>query len=138
MSDLVQTAANVKLKSSLNPPIVGTAGESLTQGQPVYAKASDAGAYWRADADTAAESLATHIAMTSAVDGEPVLLARAGSSIDLGATLTVGQVYVVSTNPGGICPYSDLASADYVTIIGVPSAAGTILLLMEATGVAKA
>lgn len=137
MADLSQTAASVKLKSSTFPPIVGTAGESLTQGQPVYPKSTDSNKYWRADADTLAESLATHIVLTPAAANGPVLLARPGSVVDLGATMTVGIPLCVSTNVGAICPYSDLASGDFPTIIGLPRAATEVELIMYALGVAK-
>lgn len=138
MADISVTAASVKLKSNVKPPTVVQVGESVTQGQPGYAKASDAGKYWRADADTAEEALATGVFMTPASANGHAMFAGPGCIIDLGATLVVGQVYVVSANAGGIAPYSDLASGDFVTIVGVPSAAGTIELVMKATGVAKA
>lgn len=135
---LTITAANVKLKGNTKPPVLVQVGETVTQGQPLYPKASDSNKFWKADADTAAEAAAQGIAMTPGVAGDYVLLAKEGCPISLGATLVVGQVYCVSATAGGIDAFSDVASGDYVTIIGVASAADSITLIMEATGVAKA
>jgi hypothetical protein len=37
----------------------------------------------------------------------------------VGATLVVGQVYVLSANAGNIAPVSDLATGWYTTILGI-------------------
>jgi hypothetical protein len=138
MADLSITAASVKLKSNVKPPIVVHVGEAVAQGQPGYSKAADAGKYWRADADTAIEAAASGVFLTAAASGGYAMFAPPGCIIDLGATLTVGQVYYVSPNVGAICLYTDLASGDFVTIVGVASAVDTIELIMKSTGVAKA
>lgn len=136
MADLTITAASVKVKSVTSQPLLGVVGESVTQGQPCYLKSSDS-KYWKADADTLAEAAATVVALTPAATDGYALFAKAGATIDLGATLTVGQVYVVSATAGGICPYADLGSGDFVTIIGVPTAADSIELVMHSCTVAK-
>jgi hypothetical protein len=132
MADLSQTAANVKLKSATQVT-VGIAGESLTQGQPVYLSSSK---WYRCDAnDTAAKAVAAGIALTpSATDGY-VIIAPNGATVDLGATLTVGQTYVVSSNVGAIAPIGDLATGHYVTTLGVATAAGSIPLNITVSGV---
>lgn len=135
MADVTVTAANVKPKGSTARIQTGTFGETVAQGKSVYLKTD--GKYWLADADVLATAAAAGIAITAgAADG--YCLIQTSGPIDVGGALTVGQVYVVSTTPGGIAPYSDLASGDYVTILGVASAAGQLELDISATGVAKA
>jgi hypothetical protein len=136
MADISPTAANVKVKSNTAQPLLGRVGEAVTQAQPCYLNTD--GKYWKADADALATAAATVVALTPAATDGFALFAKAGATIDLGVTLTVGQIYVVSTNPGGIAPYSDLGSGDFVTIIGVPTAADSIQLIMHASPVAKA
>jgi hypothetical protein len=53
------------------------------------------------------------------------------------SAFTVGQVYVASTNAGGIAPYADLGSGDYVTILGVATTATNLKLSINQSGIAK-
>jgi hypothetical protein len=135
MSDLVQTAANVKLKSSGGVG-VGLGGEAITQGQPVY---QSSGSWYRGDAnDTAAKANCTAIALTPTATSGYFVYALPGAEIDLGATLTVGETYVVSTNVGAIAPIGDLASTNYVTTLGTATAASTLKFNPQVSGVQKA
>jgi hypothetical protein len=135
MADLSQTPGNVKLVKS-NGVQVGVAGESLTQGQPAY---QVNGQWFRADAnDGLLKSQARAIVLTPAATGENVLLAGANSEVNLGATLAVGQVYVVSATVGAIAPYADLVTNDYVTILGVAKTTAILAFNPQATGIQKA
>jgi hypothetical protein len=89
-----------------------------------------------ADAD-ASSSLATTagIAMTPGIDDGFGLVATAGSIILVGTTLTVGTTYVQSDTAGGIMPIADLATGDYVTILGVATSASQLLLDIAVSGV---
>lgn len=144
MADLTQTAANVAAgASTLKLRITGIqAGEAITQGQPVYQSTADS-KFYRCDADAAATAIAAGIAMTPAATNGYFALAQSGDSpgqalINLGATLTVGQVYVVSTNPGGIAPIADLGSGDFVTILGVATTTALLDLRIVVSNTAKA
>jgi hypothetical protein len=135
MSDLSQTPGNVKLVAG-TAALVGTAGEALTQGQPAY---EASGKWYRCDAnDTAAKANCRVIVLTPAATDEQVVLARAGSDVNLGATLTVGTVYVVSANVGAIAPVADLTTNDYVTILGVAKTAAVLAFSPVVSGVQKA
>lgn len=117
MADLSQTAANVKLDQGTVATY--TAGEALTQGQPIY---QSNGKWYRCDADVEASAECRALVLTpAAADGDLFVAATPGSYVDLGATLVVGECYVVSVNAGGIAPITDLGSGDYVTILGVCS-----------------
>lgn len=136
MSDVTVTAANVKPVGATGNLTRVVYGATVTQGQPVYSDASDSNEYKPADADASASAVATGIAITPGGDGEYGLIATTGQ-INIGGTLTQGQVYVVSTNAGGVAPYSDLGSGDYVTILGVASSSSVLDLDINATGIAK-
>lgn len=134
MADLSQTPANVKLQS-VAAVSVDIAGETLTQGEPIRL---EGGKWYRAEAgDTAAKANCDGMAMTpAAVDGRFVRV-LSGADIDVGATLTVGEVYVVSANAGKIAPIGDLVSTDFVTTLGVAVAAGSLRFEPQPSGVAK-
>lgn len=123
MANISQTAANVALGVSSAPQETVQYGESVTQGQPVYQHTD--GKYYRCDAnDGAAKANCKGIALTpGSTNGYGNIMkpsAVAGRSvINLGATLTVGEVYVVSATVGAIAPIGDLTSGQYVTVLGV-------------------
>ena len=133
MADLSQTAANV-LKSSGSIQN-GTAGATITAGMPIYLDADDSNHAKPAEAgDTAAKAAAVAIALNGASDGQPVSYLAAGS-INLGATLTVGTVYVVSQTAGKICPNADLVSGDMVTVLGIATTTALLSLDINASGI---
>lgn len=138
MANLSQTAANVAIGSQITRTRVVQAGENLTQGQPVYLKASD-GKYYRADANASAEAAkAVGIVLTPAsTNGYSVIQEGSGGSVNLGATLTVGETYVVSATAGAIAPIADLTTGDYPCIIGVATTTALIQTVFAYTGVPK-
>lgn len=136
MANLTRTAANVRLMSA-GPISPGTSGEAITQGDPLYF--DTAGKLKKCQADgTAAEADCKAIALSaaSAADMDVAYFAP-GADIDLGATLTVGETYVVSATAGAICPVGDLVSGDYVTILGIATAANKLPFRPRASGVEK-
>lgn len=135
MADLSQTAANVGLSAAGGQSRHVQASEAITQGQPVY-KASS-GKYTRCDADAEASAQVAGIAMTPCATDEYFVMALPGSQVDLGATLTVGETYVVSTNVGAIAPIADLTTGDYTTILGTATAADQLDFNPYISGVAK-
>jgi hypothetical protein len=135
MANLSQTAANVKLKNT-GPVATMVAGETLTQGQPFYTHTDGTG--WRCDNnDGAAKAAASGIVLTPALVGETFVYALPGAHIDLGATLTVGETYCVSATVGAICPIGDLVSTNFVTMLGIATAASTLPFRPVVSGVAK-
>lgn len=139
MANLTQTAANVGLTDSTDTPLsirYVEAGEAITQGMPVYQDAAT-NEYFQSDANASATAAAaTAIALTAGADGEKIVIAEQGD-IDIGATLTVGETYVVSATKGAIAPIADLTTGDYPTILGVASAADTLKFKPYSGGVAK-
>lgn len=135
MADLTQTPANVAIGSSVSRVRPVQVAEAVTQGEPGYFDATT-GKYRKTDADAAEDAArAAGIFLTpAAIDGF-ALLAESGSVLNLGATLVVGETYVVSANPGKIAPVSDVATGWYVTILGVASSTSLLSLRINATGV---
>jgi hypothetical protein len=135
MADLTITAANV-VKGSTAKTEVGIYGATITAGQTVYQDASDK-KYKLCDADsgTAAVRTTRGIALNSGSDGQPAAVQTEGA-ITIGATVTVGTIYVQSDTPGGIMPAADLEAGDYVTVLGVGISASQIDLNIHPSGVA--
>lgn len=114
---------------------VVTYAETVGAGQPLYLNSS--GKYALADADnSAATAEVSAIAMTPGVlDGFGVVATR-GPVILVGATLTVGEAYIVSTTAGGIKPESDAkTTGDYISEIGRASSSSQLDLDFNATGI---
>src|SRR5688572_10498061 len=98
MTDISITAANVIAQS--NAEIVyGKAGATITAGQMVYQAASDK--KWKlADADSATQEIQETggMALNGAADGQPVANCK-GGDVALGAVLTAGARYYLSSTP---------------------------------------
>lgn len=142
MADLTVTANSVVPVADVNGnttslfPAQGIAGEAITQGQPVYRKASD-GKLYKADANvTSAEAEALGIALSAGASGQYITYWSEGT-INLGATLVVGTIYIVSVNAGGIAPISDLATSSWVTILCYAETTSVAKMLLTVTGVQK-
>lgn len=135
MADLSQTAANVQPgANAVLEPI--TFGGTVTAGMPLYKDTSDN--KWKpADADAEASSMARCIAMCGGADGQRGIGQFAGD-FNPGATVAVGETYVVSTTAGGIAPEADLLSGDFNTVIGVGISTSQIRLGFVRSGVAHA
>lgn len=117
MADLSITPGSVlRIDGSTEP---GIAGEDITAGQVVYLD-SATNTYKLADANGASAAVATvqGIALHGALTGQPLLIHLAGI-IAVGATVVLGGAYILSATPGGICPYADIASASYVSYLGI-------------------
>ncbi len=135
MANLSQTAANVAVGSAGTRIRNGQAGESITQGQPVYLSSNK---YYRCDANVQAKSRADGIALTpAATDGYFILQEGVGGFVNLGATLTVGETYVVSATVGAIAPIGDLTTGDYPCILGVATTTALMQTVYAYTGVPK-
>ena len=136
MADLSQTAANVSLTDVAGNRVTAvTAGEAITQGMPVYILSSK---YYQCDASTQAAAKCKGIALTPAIANELFVIAGDNSTLDVGATLTIGETYVVSGTSGGIAPIADLGTNEFVTILGTATTTGKLPLNIIPGTVAKA
>ena len=137
MADISITAANV-LPGADARTEHGTFGATITQGQVVYRDAAD-GKYKLADTDsaTAAVKVPRGIALNAGSDGQEAAVQTEGE-INLGATLAVGTTYGVTATAGVICPDADIASTNFVTILGVAKTAAILKLKPIVSGIARA
>lgn len=134
MADLVLTPANVKPTAANSQTKLVTAGEALTQGEVVYYD-STTKKYFKADADlSAAASTAVGIALTPAGIDAPCVI-QTGGDINVGATLTKGELYCVSATAGNIAPFADLGSGDWICFLGVAKSTSEIVLSPQYRGV---
>lgn len=137
MADITITPGNV-VKGANAKTRTGRAGGTITAGMPVYSDASDNGDFKAAQADAATTDAVVGIALHGASDGQPLTIVYEDDALNLGATLTVGQVYVLSAAAaGGIAPYSDLLQGDFVTVLGVATTAALLRLRINVSSVAK-
>ena len=135
MADLSITAASVVQGTGATLRQV-TAGATITQGQPVYLDTTESYRAKRCDADVLESAVCAGIALNSVSSGQPLLILVSGN-LTINAVATVGQLYVVSTGIGAIAPYSDLATGDYVTYLGVATSTTVIAVQIQISGVAK-
>ena len=126
--DLSVTAANVALVSGgVNKDNV--AGEAFTAGQVVYLKTSN-NKWMKAQCDGTAEEAGSGtvlgIALNTGVLNQPAAVQISGV-INIGATVTVGEIYLLSDTAGGIVPEADITtSTERVLLIGIGATSANI------------
>jgi hypothetical protein len=116
---------------------MGKSGEALAQADPAYFDTS--GKLKKCQSDgTAAEAncRAMILTPTTAADQDVVYM-LAGGDIDVGATLAVGETYIVSRTAGAIAPIGDLLSSDYSTVLGTATATNKLAFRPIVSGVEK-
>lgn len=127
--DLSVTANSVTWVSGVRP-FVGKAGATITPGQPVYLDTTT-NTYKLTDGDTDAESVCAGISLDGGVSGRDMLIAPPGAVINIGATVTLGTVYVCSLTAGGIAPWADLSTGDYTTILFIGATSNIVELICK-------
>jgi hypothetical protein len=132
MADLTITAADVE---GFGSRVEGIAGGTITAGMAVR-KNTDSEIVAASD-DSAVNAAAIGIALNNASAGQPVSYQISGGLIDLGATIAIGKVYVLS-GAGGIAPVDDVAGGEFVTIMGIGTAADRMKIGIIQGGVAAA
>lgn len=116
MADLTITAANVAVGGSATKE-TGVAGEAITAGEVLLKNSSNEMVL--ADADDVSLDEVYGIALNDAASGQPIVYAKPGSDITIGATLTAGTAYFLSATAGAICPHADLVTDDRVIFLGI-------------------
>ena len=132
MADLSITAGNIIAVAGYGFQDM-TAGEAVARGKPVYTKAADGLAYVASCESTSAVAAVTGICLNDAGANQPVRVMTSGN-LGFGAILTVGMLYVLSA-AGAIAPHSDLATSDFVSILGVATTTGNLRLCIINSGV---
>ena len=137
MADLTITATSVQPKARTNGTGVQF-GEAVTPGQAVYKSTADS-KYYLADCDVAATAPCSGISLSYAgADEYGFMFNQPGEGLDLGATLVVGEIYVVSDTAGNIMPFADLTTGQFLSIIGIASATDRLNMGIKNTAIAVA
>jgi hypothetical protein len=124
MADITITAASVALVSGQKATV--TAGGTVTAGMPVY-RAAD-GHYEAARGNAATTDAVEFMSLNGASDGQPLSVALPGAVVNMGATLSLAKVYVLSeTAAGGVAPVDDVLTTTYVTVLGVAQTTANML-----------
>ena len=131
MADLSQTAGSVAPSTNNVIERRFNFGGTVTAGMPVYLSAANT---WIA-ADNNVSTLEAGlygcgIALNGGASGQPAAV-QVGGDINIGATLTAGVPYIVSSNAGAIAPITDI-STNYTTVLGVAISAS--ILRMPGSG----
>lgn len=138
MADLSITAASVVAADGAVSMQEYTAGATITAGCLVYVDTANSNILKLAQADgTLLEATLKGIALNGASTGQQCIVAVAGD-LNPGATVAVGETYVVSATAGKICPIGDLTTSDYVSILGVATTASNLKINIFNSGVEKA
>lgn len=136
MADITQTAANVA-RISGDVDNSRLAGEAITAGDTVYIAAAD-NRYYRGDNnDTAAKADVKGVALNSALAAGSPVSVQFNGIVNPGGTVTVGEVYVQSSNVGKWAPVADI-STNYVTVLGVGITSSRVQLILVASGIQHA
>lgn len=133
MADLVQTPANVVSGTGATTQRK-TAAVAISAGAAVYVNGSNQLDLCEND-QTATEAACAGIALNDAAAGQPVVYQTSGR-LNVGATLTAGEVYVVGAAPGAIAPVADVIATEFMTVLGVGVSTSEIEMGLLASGVA--
>ena len=114
----------------------GTAGATITAGQPVYEDTANSNVLKLTDSNASALAATVKgVALHGAASGQPLAYITSGN-YTVGATVTVGQTYVAGATAGDINPISDIATGWYVSHIGIAISSTKIRVKIHNSGVA--
>jgi len=138
MSDISVTQSAVKAANSDTVKATGVAGEAIDIGKSVYLDPGDGKVKKAQGTNSTHTANLVGVALTNAQgDGQPIVYGSEGD-ITFNSALTTGQTYVVSAAAaGGIAPVSDLASTNYVAVLGVATSATNLKLAPIPTSAQK-
>lgn len=134
MADLSITAASV-VPSANARRISRTAASAITAGQVLYQLA--AGTVAPADANGASPLFnVVGIAENGGGAGQRISVITEDPALAIGATVVIGDVFILSATAGGIADVADAAAGHYVTVLGVAVSTSAINFKPVAAGAA--
>lgn len=133
MADVTITAPCVPNNLSNCETLI--ASVAIASGKLVYRTAAGLAGLADSDAGAALNAECIGMAVNTAGIGEPVTVAKNGTTVTTsGTTLTKGLVYFVSNTAGGVAPQGDIGAGDYVTSIGVASSTSALIIDIQIGG----
>lgn len=137
MAAISVTASSV-LPGSTCDVTQGTAGASITAGQPLYIDTANGNVLKVADADASdLASTVAGIALHAAASGQPIVYAK-GGYVTFNAVLVAGKAYVLGATAGDICPIADLTTSWRTSLLGIAYSTTSLRLLLVNTLVSNA
>ena len=128
MADVTPGGADVTLVTANKRASNGIGGATLGAGAFVYLDTGTS-RYKGAINSSAAAAKCAGVLLDPTTDGNNCTFAsQEGSEIDLGATLTEGTWYCISSTAGKIHPFADLASAEQLVWVGYGNSSGNLML----------
>lgn len=137
MADLAITASAVVAGS--NAVVAsGTAGETITAGQTVYADSADSSKLKKATHTNASTANVVGIALNGASLNQPIDYIVSGD-LAMNAAMVKRTVYVLGNDAaGGIMPIADFLNGNYGTVVGISSSTTNLKVGFIASGVTEA
>lgn len=133
MADITVTPASV-VKGANAITRRGTAGGTITAGQPVYK--DTAGKYQASDANASALTAdVVGIALHGASLNQPLEIVEEDDDFTPGATIVNGTVYIASATAGGIAPVADIVATWYPVVLFVGKSTSKAVMKIVKTGV---
>ncbi len=129
MANVTITASDVAPGANVKQ-VKGVAGATITAGQALYLDAAT-NTYKLASATAEDTAAFRGVALCGASTGQPVVMAKTDTDLDLGNQLSVGEVYVVSATAGAIAPVSDLVVGNFVSLVGISNASDSLSVTSE-------
>ncbi|MDW9540286.1 hypothetical protein GOB07_30310 [Sinorhizobium meliloti] len=114
----------------------GTAGETITAGQPIYLDATT-NKWMKSDNNGTGTRTIHGISLNGASLNQPVSIHKSGD-ITIGATLVAGTDYWLSGTAGGICPRADLVAGMDTIQIGIAKSTTVLSVDIQDPGVTLA
>jgi len=136
MADATITASNV-VPSSGATTVKVVFGEAVEPMQPLYKKASDS-LYYLADANDSTKLPVAGFATCSGSANQVGAMVIQDDAITPGFSIGAGDVYILSTNAGGIAPIADYASGTILTTLLFGIGNNKAKIAIQTSGVAKA
>ena len=137
MADVIITATDVEVVGSTEGRLVQF-GVAVTQGQVVYRSTAD-NKYYLANCGVSTTARAVGIVISNcAINTFGYILGTKNAVINIGGTVAVGEIYVVSDTDGNIMPSTDLTSGQYLTVLGYATTASNLVINITDTQISHA
>lgn len=134
MAAITITSANVRPANERSTAKTFTASQAITAGQAVHLDTST-NKIQPGDAGSATAPNIVGIAMSDAAADGDLVYVQDSLLYEVGGTVTQGQFYYLSPVAGGIAPFADLGSGDWVVQLMQAQDASTALIDINNTGI---
>lgn len=139
MGDYAVTATSV-VPTATTTQTFGTAGATITAGQPVYIDTGDSNKIKPAANTSALTATVAGVALANAASGQPVFYAT-GGDVTFNSIFTAAVVVVLGSAAGGLSASADLDASSgtrYGAVVGIATSATNLKIRPVNSGVIHA